>query len=207
MWQGHVILVRHGSTSFNSAAHGERVRGWIDLPLAPKADTELGDLQDQLKALPLQHIASSSLQRALATAQAVQQHHPAATFTAHRELRPWHLGIYSGQLVDHVKPYLDHAANHPTQPIPGGESFKQFADRFLPILHAALQDPRLIALVTHYRNIALAMAHLHRQPLNAQGLQWAHAHAPSPGGALHVSPEGVHRLAGHSAASTTKAAS
>jgi broad specificity phosphatase PhoE len=156
---GKLILVRHGHTSLNSHGKQERLRGWLDVPLDRQGLQEAVDSAKQLAAYPVTAIFSSDLKRARHTAETIRQTVRAEVITTD-ELRPWNLGIFCGQLLQEIIPFLNMLNEHPDMRAPNGESFHQFYERYSrrlkQILHAADESAGYVVAVTHVRNLLAA---------------------------------------------------
>lgn len=72
------------------------------------------------------------------------------------DLRPWNLGVFCGQRVREIIPFLNLLNQHPDMPAPSGESFYQFYGRYAHRLQMLLSEAEAssgsIAVVTHVRN-------------------------------------------------------
>lgn len=163
--QPMVILARHGQTALNSGALGsaERLRGWKDVPLNAAGKSEAKQLGQELSSYPISNVLSSDLSRASTTAKAVAKPHNIQPILT-QNLRPWNLGDFTGQPVKDVKDKMQDYVNNPEQPIPNGESFNQFKNRFLTTLQMVLDHVKTnnsaVALVSHTRNQQLTKAWL-----------------------------------------------
>jgi len=146
-----VTLVRHGTTHLNEAG---KIRGWHDIPLAPKGIEEAEILAEQLKDSGIELIITSDLIRAQQTAQAISDVTGAPIILSTDIFRPWHVGEIAGKDIFETLPILrDHAVNKPDTPLPQGESFRTFLERFLrgfQELQAQYGDKHF-AMDTHHR--------------------------------------------------------
>ncbi len=128
----------------------------------------------------------------MVTAQAVQKLHPQVALQADPHLAAWNTGIYSGQLAKDVKRALDQAVTHPETPVPRGETFAEFTQRYLPTAVRLLNDPRLICIVTHGMNVDLLLHYKHT------GNTVFHAYGGGamiePGEAIFFTPGGTEEL-------------
>ena len=158
---GKLILVRHGHTPLNGHGKDERLRAWLDIPLDQQGLQEAADTAKKLRGCPVRAIFSSDLKRARNTAEVIRQ----ATNTDSQiittdELRPWNLGVFGGQLLREIIPFLNLLNQHPEMPAPNGESFHQFYDRYSKRLHAILkaatETDGYVVAVTHVRNLLAA---------------------------------------------------
>jgi len=152
---GKLILVRHGHTCLNVPGRDERLRGWLDLPLDDQGLQEAGETSERLAKYPVEAIYSSDLRRARQTAEILRRR-VRARVTATTDLRPWNLGIFAGQRVLDVLPFLNQLNHHPELPAPSGESFYQFygrySQRLTELMNLALASEQCIVAVTHVRN-------------------------------------------------------
>ena len=158
-----LYLVRHGDTDFNSKQGGggeaqdteARVRSWIDVPLNHKGRLHAAQMALKLRDQGIEKITTSDLDRAKETAQIIGHITKAPVEETHG-LRPWDMGDLAGQKVVEAKPKIDHYFTHPTEKIPGGESYEEFHSRaketLLGILHRLNSEPGgNEAAVTHLR--------------------------------------------------------
>lgn len=157
MAKTQIILARHGSTSMNSEGGGSAdcVRGWKDLALSPKGVKEANVLAHELQHVHLDAIYTSDLDRAEHTGRVVSKTTGVPLIAALRGLRPWNAGALTGKASSECLPImLDHIKNKPDTPLPGGESFNTFKDRFLTCLDEIRKKHpnETVCLVTHHRN-------------------------------------------------------
>jgi broad specificity phosphatase PhoE len=157
---GKLILVRHGHTSLNIPGRDERLRGWLDIPLDDQGLKEAAETADHLADYPVDAIYSSDLRRARQTAEVLRRRTHAARVTPTKELRPWNLGVFCGQRVMDILPFLNLLNRHPDLAAPSGESFYQFYGRYsrrlTDLMNLALESPGCIVAVTHVRNVLAA---------------------------------------------------
>lgn len=164
-----VVVLRHGETALNrSAAKGasadEKVRGWLDIPLDANGLKQAAEAARKLtKEYKFDQVITSSLSRAYRTGQfiAAAAHCP---IDKNPDLRPWNVGKWAGKPVAHVLPAMKLLVERPAVPAPGGESFSQFADRYLSclaeIVSLAKKTRDDICVVTHTRNLQVTKAWL-----------------------------------------------
>jgi broad specificity phosphatase PhoE len=154
---GKLLIIRHGHTSLNLPGRDERLRGWLDVPL----DQEGLDEAAETAALVAQNyivdaICCSDLRRARQTAEVLRRHTKAAV-THTSDLRPWNLGVFCGERVRDIIPFLSLLNQHPDLAAPSGESFYQFYGRYAHRLNGLLAQaeasPNSVAVVTHVRNL------------------------------------------------------
>jgi broad specificity phosphatase PhoE len=157
---GKLILVRHGHTCLNVPGKDERLRGWLDIPLDDQGLAEAAETAQRLANYSVAAIYSSDLRRARQTAEILRRRTQAARVTATPELRPWNLGVFAGQRVFDILPFLNQLNRHPDLAAPSGESFYQFYGRYsrrlTELMNLALQSSQCIVAVTHVRNLLAA---------------------------------------------------
>lgn len=153
---GKLILVRHGHTSLNIPGRDERLRGWLDIPLDDQGLQEAEETAGKLADYPVEAIYSSDLRRARQTAELLRRR-THAHVTHATGLRPWNLGVFCGQRVHDILPFLNLLNQHPDVPAPSGESFYQFYGRYSKrlgdLMNLALESSQCIVAVTHVRNL------------------------------------------------------
>jgi broad specificity phosphatase PhoE len=156
---GKLILIRHGHTTLNRRGHDERLRGWLDVPLDDEGLQEAEETAERVAGQKIEVIYSSDLRRAMQTSIAVSRTTKAPLIPT-PELRPWNLGVFGGQLIREIVPFLKLLSDLPDIPAPAGESWNQFHLRYsrqlLSLLELAGSSDRTIAAVTHVRNFLAA---------------------------------------------------
>jgi probable phosphoglycerate mutase len=160
---GKLLVIRHGHTSLNLPGKDERLRGWLDVPLDQEGLAEAAETAELIhRNHRVDAIYCSDLRRARQTAEVLRRK-TGASLTHSGDLRPWNLGVFCGQRVREIIPFLTLLNQHPDLPAPNGESFYQFygryAHRLQTLLAAAEASPNSIAVVTHVRNL-LATANI-----------------------------------------------
>ncbi|MGA7218710.1 MAG: histidine phosphatase family protein [Candidatus Sulfotelmatobacter sp.] len=154
---GKLILVRHGHTSLNIPGRDERLRGWLDIPLDEQGLKEAAETADRLADHRVEAIFSSDLRRARQTAEVLRRRTSASRVTTSKELRPWNLGVFCGQRVFDILPFLNLLNQHPELAAPSGESFYQFYGRYsrrlTEMMNLADESSGCIVAVTHVRNV------------------------------------------------------
>jgi broad specificity phosphatase PhoE len=157
---GKLILVRHGHTCLNVPGKDERLRGWLDVPLDEQGLREAAETAELLADYPVQAIYSSDLRRARQTAEVLRRRTRATRVIASKELRPWNLGVFAGQRVFDILPFLNLLNHHPDLAAPSGESFYQFYGRYsrrlIELMNLGLESPGYVVAVTHVRNLLAA---------------------------------------------------
>jgi broad specificity phosphatase PhoE len=154
---GKLILVRHGHTCLNVPGRDERLRGWLDIPLDDQGLQEAADTAERLADHPVEAIYSSDLRRARQTAEVVRRRTGAPRVAASKDLRPWNLGVFCGQRVYDILPFLNLLNQHPDMVAPSGESFYQFYGRYSQrlneLMNLAHRSSGSVVAVTHVRNV------------------------------------------------------
>jgi broad specificity phosphatase PhoE len=156
---GKLILIRHGHTSLNIPGQQERLRGWLDVPLSEQGLIEAEETAHIVANFGIKTIFSSDLTRALQTSEIISRAVD-APITPTPELRPWNLGVFAGQLVHQLIPFLHLLSREPDAVAPGGESWNQFYDRYsnrlFSLMELAHKSKHNIAAVAHVRNFLTA---------------------------------------------------
>lgn len=157
---GKLLIIRHGHTSLNMPGRDERLRGWLDVPLDGEGLEEAAETAAQVSgAYAVDAIYCSDLRRARQTAEVLRKQ-TKAPVTATSDLRPWNLGVFCGQRVREILPFLNLLNQHLDLAAPSGESFYQFYGRYShrlkELLTLAEASPNSIAVVTHVRNLLAA---------------------------------------------------
>jgi broad specificity phosphatase PhoE len=160
---GKLLVIRHGHTSLNLPGADERLRGWLDVPLDQQGLDEAAQTADLIRQNhDVDAIYCSDLRRARQTAEVLRRK-TGATVIHTGDLRPWNLGVFCGQRVREIIPFLTLLNQHPELAAPSGESFHQFYGRYAHRLRGLLSEAeassRSIAVVTHVRNL-LASANI-----------------------------------------------
>jgi broad specificity phosphatase PhoE len=154
---GKLILIRHGHTCLNVPGRDERLRGWLDIPLDTQGLLEAQETAERLADYPVEAIYSSDLRRARQTAEILRRRTRAPRVVTTTELRPWNMGVFFGQRVMDILPFLNQLNQHPELAAPGGESFYQFYGRYsgrlTELMNLALRSSQCIVAVTHVRNV------------------------------------------------------
>ena len=158
-----VYLFRHGKTKLNTDGESpDLIRGWIDVPLDDKGKAQAEKLGPLGTKFDIKKVYSSDLERAKATADSIAED-AGLKVDATKSLRPWNLGEFQGKSAKDVAPKLKHYATEtPGENVPDGESFEDYANRYLPFLQSVMDEHEKtgenIAIVTHYRNCKLTEA-------------------------------------------------
>jgi SPP1 gp7 family putative phage head morphogenesis protein len=158
-----IYVVRHGKTKYNAPAGSkkhDRIRGWQDIPLDAEGhkQAEVAGQWFKDNDIKLKAVHSSNLSRTEETAKQVAK----ATdnkVELDQALRPWHLGKFQGMESNKVHPHMvDYATKNPDKKVPEGESFNEFASRYIGALNKVLKAGGDTAIVTHFRNLKLTQA-------------------------------------------------
>ena len=154
---GKLLIIRHGHTSLNMPGRDERLRGWLDVPLDGEGLEEAAVTAQQVRSMHnIEVIYCSDLRRARQTAEVLRKQ-TKAPIMATSDLRPWNLGVFCGQRVREILPFLNLLNQHLDLAAPSGESFYQFYGRYShrlkELLMLAEASPNSIAVVTHVRNL------------------------------------------------------
>jgi broad specificity phosphatase PhoE len=146
-----LLIVRHGSTALNE--DGDKIRGWRDVPLSDLGIKQAEDVGTKLKGM-LDLIVASDLTRCRQTAGALEEKTGAPVVEYTPGLRPWNVGDFTGMESKQVIPQLvNFASQNPNAPLPNGESFNSFKNRFLQTIQHIRQkySGKRVAVVTHHR--------------------------------------------------------
>ena len=156
---GKLYLISHGKTRYNQPGQPkDKVQGWKNIPLDATGRQQARKIGKFLKNQGVEELYSSDLNRAKQTAEIAGSQLGLDPKTDD-SYRPWNLGELAGHSSDEAVPKLKGYMDSPDEGVPGGESFNDFKDRFIPALEKLLKRAdtgRTIALVTHSRNIELA---------------------------------------------------
>jgi alpha-ribazole phosphatase len=136
-----LYLIRHGETDYNNEL---RFQGQIDIPLNQKGIEQAEKVAEFLKDVPLQVIYSSSLQRALTTAEIIGRAkgiEPQATDA----LREMSFGIWENMnskdiQKKYAKEWKDFFAKPANTKIPQGESMSDVQKRAYPVVQQILDE-------------------------------------------------------------------
>lgn len=161
-----VLLCRHGTTALNKGSAGEsdeRIRGWSDVPLDEQGKKDAEILAKKSAKFPIERIYSSTLDRAMETANAIGEQFSLPVEET-RALMPWDLGYMTKQRVKDVLPAMKKFIKAEDSKVPGGESFSNFRVRTLKFVQKCIQeaqnDQKTICLVSHTRVCQLVKAWL-----------------------------------------------
>lgn len=126
-------LTRHGRTESNER---QLMQGWSDAPLTEAGLVNIRAAADLLASTPYAEAYSSSLPRAVRTAEMILEHHPMLQVSPLDGLRELHFGEYEGRPVPE---FMEHVGDPLTfftsvftgtsAALPGGEDGAGFAAR------------------------------------------------------------------------------
>lgn len=150
-----IYAIRHGRTALDTI---HRSDGWLDFPLSDEGRMGLIQAQQYLKEVPISHIYAPTLKRTTETAHII-----ASGLLNDPKIIPsdvaktWNLGTLMGTSKKPNKPIVSHFMEHPEEKPEGGESLKEFRDRYLPWLEErkkeVLEDGKPILLVLSGSNL------------------------------------------------------
>lgn len=148
------FLARHGQTQANIQ---NIFRSRLDVPLDPKGEEEAHQAAQWLKErFPVNHIVTSPMQRAQATA-AIYGQHLGLQPQVDGRLAPWDAGMLTGrERTPYSERVRDFYIQHPDRPIPGGESIEQSEARMRDLLSVLPRVQGRVLLVTHGSGIKAA---------------------------------------------------
>lgn len=156
-----IQLIRHGATRLNNDdVSVDRIRGWKDIPLSKDGEEEAYKLGEKVKKDPPDVIVTSDLKRAADTAYIISEMTGVPVEEETKNFRPWDVGAYAGTISKDTIPVLaKYAMDKPSEDLPGGESFDDFAGRFFGGLAKVLDKYKgKVAIVTHHRGERLLKA-------------------------------------------------
>ena len=185
-----LIYLRHGETKLNGTGDGERLRGWLPVPLTPKGVRQAHAAGKSLGLKP-DTFHTSDLPRALQTANIVGSH-LGMTPHVNTNIRDWNTGSLAGTSVKEALPQLQHLIDHPDEPAPGGEPFQTYLNRFVPAMKALVASPGVHLVVGHARGGAILDGIA--SPVGGVGDQTDPAMVKEkprvqPGGAMLINPQ------------------
>ncbi|MGN6481393.1 histidine phosphatase family protein [Luteibacter sp.] len=158
----HLIVCRHGETVWNIE---RRAPGRADSPLTDAGIAQARSLGRALAARGIEHVVSSTLGRALHTAEIVADI-AGCTVSVDERLVERSFGELEGQNFDQMA--LDPMwtavvrCTDPDATAPGSESLREVAARVLAALHDARALPyRTVAVITHGQSISALLGTLH----------------------------------------------
>jgi broad specificity phosphatase PhoE len=160
-----LILIRHGETVHNVDGIAQ---GWNDSALSPRGEQQVAALAQRVAAMEVDAIYSSTLNRALSTAQAI------AKLTKHEiitldELREMNYGAWEGQSFLEVRKNDDETYRRWIEdgdmPCPNGESHNDVRRRMEAAV--SMMKGRRVVAVSHGTAIRIAATALLDLPITA----------------------------------------
>lgn len=125
-----LYVVRHGETELNAA---NQFRGFTDVELDRNGYRQAYEARDVVDHVAFKHAYSSDLRRAALTLDIVLGIAKDTEAVAQRlaAMRPWNIGDFAGmQKSEKNKAALHSYSEHPSVPLPGGESLDWFRSRY-----------------------------------------------------------------------------
>ena len=155
-----VILCRHGSTKNNEEG---LLRGWLDPDLSAQGKKDAKQLAAGFKGAAVAKLYCSDLKRSCDTAEAIAKVVDVEA-TVDERFKPWNLGDFQGKPVqDSLDQIIELMTEKPDKAAPGGESYNDFLERYIPALKDAFADAekapdQFVVIVSHMRNQRAAQA-------------------------------------------------
>lgn len=145
-----ICLVRHGLTDYNEE---RRLQGNSDIPLNSTGLKQAHAAALKLRDYDFDHIVSSPLERALSTAQIINQYHH-LDIEQIDELKEQSFGPLEGCLIDEIE------KKYPDGKFPGAESFKSLSSRAALAMEKIRRKfpDKNILLTAHSRTIKSILA-------------------------------------------------
>ncbi|OGO01177.1 MAG: hypothetical protein A2Y59_05435 [Chloroflexi bacterium RBG_13_52_14] len=148
----HFILVRHGQTGWNKQ---ERFRGWVDIDLDETGLRQAEAVAHRVTQWKVDAVYSSSLKRAVSTAQAIARQFNLSVVTLDG-ITDMNFGDWQGLAIEEVKDrypeQFDLWLNSPHRlKIPGGETLDEVRERAVAVIDelGARHVGETIAVVAH----------------------------------------------------------
>jgi len=123
---GKAWLITHPETDLDKQG---KVHGRLDPPLSYSGRQKAQAIAKSFRGKTVGAIHSSPRVRARETAAALQKE-TGASIHLHNDLIPWDLARMSGAKTASIKPVLEFFSNHPSRPVPGGESKNSVLARY-----------------------------------------------------------------------------
>lgn len=159
-----IYIARHGETEYNRRG---RLQGrGIDIPLNKTGRLQAKAIADALKDAAIDHIISSSLMRAMETAEIIAWS-LRMQYNSYPELDEMNFGRFEGRSTTEIEQELDHIhqtwrEGNTEMAMEEGESPAGVLKRVLPRLHSVLEKHRdtTILFVLHGRLIRILLSEL-----------------------------------------------
>ena len=145
-----IYAVRHGEVEGNKQ---KKFRGWINSALTPQGKAEGKLAREYLADKGIKRVFCSDLGRAVEMAKLVM---PDKRAEKDPTMRPWDVGVFSGKDRAENQEAFNHYIDNPDEPIPDGESLREFSKRQTKALKRYIkegQEDGPILLVWHSSNM------------------------------------------------------
>ncbi|OYT73214.1 MAG: 2,3-bisphosphoglycerate-dependent phosphoglycerate mutase [Chloracidobacterium sp. CP2_5A] len=166
----YLVLLRHGESQWNLE---NRFTGWVDVPLSPKGEEEARNAGAKLAGLTFDHLFTSTLQRAIQTADLACAAAGFGELPVSRDqaLNERHYGDLQGlNKAETARQYGDEQVkiwrrSYDVRP-PNGESLADTAARVLPYYETRilplLRAGKNVLIVAHGNSLRALVMHLDR---------------------------------------------
>ncbi len=169
---GILYLTRHGETEWNKLS---KLQGKKDSPLTEKGKWQAACLGHHLEDTHIDHIYTSSSERAIVTAQVIRMNRdiPVSTLDSLMEIS---LGVWEGQTTHALKERFPEAFdafwNKPERYVPvdsDGETFAEVQRRMIETVEDLMKKHinETILIVTHGISLKTLIARFEKRPENA----------------------------------------
>ena len=165
-----IIFVRHAQAGSNAKSK-VCFNGTLDEPLTSVGKRQAEKAAIALKDVKIDAIFSSSLKRALETANIINKYHNVGIIID-RRLREANFGIWEGLTIEEVKAkypqmYEERLKDKYHYRIKGGESYEDVEKRVMDFLKEVKDKyaRKTILVVTHATTLKLIFKHLLKKPL------------------------------------------
>lgn len=167
----HICVARHGETDWNTEG---KLQGWLDVPINHRGREQARDMARALAPAGFTRLYSSSLSRALETAEIIAEELQLAPPACHDGLRERNFGVIQGipksELAD-LNPILCQQilSRNPACDFEQGESMDEFADRVLAAIMdiGAWHGGERVLVITHGWVMDVITRHLGGLPRTA----------------------------------------
>lgn len=164
-----VIFIRHGETVDNARGVAQ---GWSDSPLSELGQSQARLVARRLGSLGLTHLFSSTLPRAVSTAQAISEA-TGLPFETLEDFREMNCGTWEGMSFELVRKndpgFHQTWSSDPAVACPGGESFVHVRERLragLAALAGRLNGDSTVGIVSHGTAIRIAATEMLGLPID-----------------------------------------
>ncbi|MDR5694352.1 MAG: histidine phosphatase family protein [Armatimonadota bacterium] len=166
-----IYLARHGMTEWQEKGLNRlagRLRG---IRLSPEGKRQAEELARALRAVPLDRVISSPLERTMETAGIIARLH-ALPVEVDERLTEWGFGIWEGMHIAEIARTFPHEyqlwrEEPDALRIPGGESAEEVASRMYACFTEAAQGDGTFLLVSHQDPLLALLCRLLGLPLRA----------------------------------------